>query len=379
MKNRHPIASWFGAAVLLGGVAVAGTVKTLPIGAPAPDFNLPGVDGRSHSLSEYAPAKLLVIVFTCNHCPTAQYYEERIKAIARDYRDRGVQVVAISPNDPAAVRPDELGYTDLGDTLPEMKIRARDREFNFPYLQAGGEHEAVARAYGPVATPHAFVFDASRRLRYVGRIDDSERIAFVKRRDLRNALDALLAGREPPVTQTKVVGCSTKWSDKRAGVARYWEQLKREPVSVEPVDAAGLKALRANQGAADQPAKFRLVNFWATWCGPCVTEFPDLMTIHRQYRKRAFELVTVAAQYPDERPAVLRFLKQQHASNRNLIFGERDKYALLEAFDPDWSGALPYTVLIDPEGRIVYRHEGALDPLPLKRLIVKELNARQPW
>ena len=107
--------------------------------------------------------------------------------------------------------------------------------------------------------------------------------------------------------------------------------------------------------------------------------FRDRVTGHRKYRKRSFGLVAVAVQYPDERPRVLRFQKQQHASKRNLIFGERHKYALLEAFDPDWSGALPYTVLIDPKGRIVYRHEGALDPLPLKRLIVKELNARQPW
>lgn len=360
------------------GVA-ADAVKTLPLGAKAPDFALPGVDGKTHRLADYADAQLLALVFTCNHCPTAQYYEERLKAIARDYREEDVALVAISPNDPAAVRPDELGYTDLGDSLEDMKIRARDAEFSFPYLLAGGEQEAVAKAYGPVATPHAFVFDAERRLRYAGRIDDSERVQFVKTHDLRNALDALLAGQEPPVMQTKVVGCSTKWSDKRAGVDQFWERVKQEQVAVTPTDAAGLRALRANKPAGDEPAKLRLINFWATWCGPCVTEFPDLMMMNLQYRGRDFELVTVAAHYPDEQPEVLRFLKKQHASNRNLIFGDRDKYALMEAFDSEWSGALPFTLLIDPDGKVVYRREGVIEPLALKRLIVKELNARKPW
>lgn len=375
MKQSLILVGLVAAATALGAAAI----RPLPLGALAPDFDLPGVDGQQHRLADYAAARVLVIVFTCNHCPTAQYYEDRLKAFVTDYRDRGVALVALSPNDPQAVRPDELGYTDLGDTLEEMKIRARDRAFNFPYLLAGGEHEAVAKAYGPVATPHAFVFDAERRLRYVGRIDDAERVAFVTTHDLRHAVDALLAGKEPPVTQTKVVGCSTKWSDKRAGVTEYWERVRREPVGLETVDAAGLRALRANRPAGDAPAKLRLINVWATWCGPCVTEFPELMQIHRMYRNRDFELVTVAAQYPDEQPQVLRFLEQQHASNRNLIFGERDKYALMEALDQEWSGALPFTLLIDAEGKVIHRGEGPFDALNLRRMIVKELNARQPW
>jgi peroxiredoxin len=346
---------------------------TLPLGSSAPDFNLPGVDGRNYSLKDFSNAKLLVVIFTCDHCPTAQYYEERIKKIVSDYKDKGVAVVAIMPNDPKSVRLDELGWTDLSDSFDEMKIRARDKRFNFPYLY-DGDTETVARAYGPVATPHAFVFDAARKLRYVGRIDDSEREQHVKVQDLRRALDALLAGQEPPVTHTKVVGCSIKWAGKVDSVRAYMEKLAAEPVTLAPVDAEGLKALRKNGSG-----KFRLVNFWATWCAPCVAEFHEFVTMNRMYRHRDFEFVSVSVNRPDEDRAVLAFLKKQQASNKNLIFASADRDKLIDAFDPDWQGPVPYTLLISPEGKVVYREVGSIDPLAVKRAIVKAMNERKPW
>lgn len=373
----------FGLTVALGfASATADEIKTLALGAAAPEFSLPGVDGKTYSLKDFAASPILVIVFTCNHCPTAQYYEGRLKQIATDYRDKGVAVVAVSPNDPDAVRPDELGYSDLGDSLAEMKIRAKDADFNFPYLLGGGEFEATSRAYGPTATPHVFVFDTLRKLRFVGRIDDSERERFVRTRDLRNALEALLAGKEPPVTQTRVFGCSTKWSSKRDGVKQYWEKLATEPVTLHPATTEDLRALRRNESAKNDTAKLRLVNFWATWCGPCITEFPDLMAINRMYRQRDFELVTVAAQFSDEQAEVLGFLKKQQASNRNLMLGgspESGRDKPMEAFDSEWTGALPFTVLIDPAGEVLYRKEGTVDPLELKRVILRALNSRKPW
>jgi thiol-disulfide isomerase/thioredoxin len=341
--------------------------ETLPLGAPAPDFNLPGVDGKKHSLKDFKKSDVLVVVFTCNHCPTAQYYEERLQQMAVDYRKKGVALVAINPNDPKSVRLDELGYTDLSDSFEEMKIRAKWKKFNFPYLY-DGDKEVVSRAYGPAATPHAFVFDKKRRLRYVGRVDDSERPEFVKTHDLRDAIDALLAGREVEVKQTKSFGCSIKWAGKEDAVKQYLAKLAAEPVSVELVNAEGLSVLRKNESG-----KVRLINFWATWCGPCITEFPDLITINRMYRHRAFEFVTVAANYPDEKKQVLAFLQKHQSSNRNLLFGETDKYKLMEAFDPKWDGALPYTVLLGPNGEVLYRHRDAIDPLELKRAIVKAL------
>ena len=347
--------------------------ETLPLGSPAPDFSLTGVDGRTYTLKDFAEAKILVVVFTCNHCPTAQYYEERLKQLVTDYKDKDVALVAIMPNDPKSVRLDELGWTDLSDSFAEMKIRATERRFNFPYLD-DGDTESVARAYGPVATPHAFVFDAGRKLRYVGAIDDSERVQHVTRTYLRDALTALLAGQEPPVTKTKVVGCSVKWAGKADSVKAYLEKLAAEPVLLAPADADVLKALRKNQSD-----KFRLVNFWATWCAPCIAEFDELVTINRMYRHRDFELVTVSVNRPDEEKNVLGFLKQKQASGKNLIFASADREKLINAFDPDWQGPVPYTVLIAPDGRILYRETGSIDPLMVKRAIVRALNEKKPW
>src|ERR1700743_2093670 len=139
-------ALFFAAVSLLFQIHADDSVPTLPLGASAPDFNLPGVDGRNWTLKDFADAKILVVVFTCDHCPTAQDYEERIKAIVTDYKSKNVAVVAINPNDPNALRPDELAWSELSDTFPEMKIRSADHHFNFPYLY-DGDTETVAKAY----------------------------------------------------------------------------------------------------------------------------------------------------------------------------------------------------------------------------------------
>lgn len=371
---KPTLVTWLAGLVLMTRLGVAAPAPaTLPLGSPAPDFKLPGVDGREYSLKDFAPAKVLVVVFTCNHCPTAQYYEERIKQLVNDYKEKGVALVAISPNDPKSVRLDELGWSDLSDSFAEMKLRARDRQYNFPYLY-DGDTETASRAYGPVATPHVFVFDAARKLRYVGAFDDSERPQSVKTSYARQALDALLAGQEPSVTKTKVVGCSVKWAGKAEAVQAFLDKLAAEPVTVAPADAAVLKALRKNESG-----KFRLVNFWATWCSPCVAEFHELVTIHRMYRHREFEVVTVSLNRPNEEQAVLAFLRKEQASTKNYLFASTEREALINAFDPEWQGPVPFTVLIAPDGRVLYREVERFDPLALKRLIVQSLNERKPW
>jgi thiol-disulfide isomerase/thioredoxin len=222
----------------------------------------------------------------------------------------------------------------------------------------------------PLQTPSSVLqFLSARILETASQgVEDPERLS-------RDALEALLAGRDPPVTTTKVFGCSVKWADKTAGNDEWREKVRREPVSLTPADAAALKALRANAGTG----KVILINAWATWCGPCVSEFDELLEQNLRFRHRDFELVTLAAQFPDEQPKVLKFLTQHHASTRNLIFGSTDKYALIEALDPAWSGALPHTLLIGPDGKVLYRETGSIDFLALRRAIVPALNAITPW
>jgi peroxiredoxin len=339
----------------------------LAIGSPAPNFELPGVDGAIHKLADYNSSAVLVVVFTCNHCPIAQMYERRISQLAADYKDRGVAVVAIQPNDPKAIRIDELDSSDISDSLEEMRIRAEYKHLTYPYLY-DGETQSVTEAYGPQATPHVFVFDRDRRLRYEGHIDNSYRTELVKTQEARDAIDALLAHRDVAVQHTGVFGCSTKWKEKQAAQLEALRKIESQPVHVDMASAADLKALRANPSG-----KTLLVSFWATWCGSCIHEFPDFEDTFRMYGVRDLELVTVAANLPDEKIGVLRVLEKMHATSRNLLFGSEDTAALQAAFDPDWQSAVPYTVLIAPDGKVLYRKQGSVDMLELRRTILARL------
>ncbi len=338
---------------------------TLAIGAKAPDFSLPGVDGKTYGLKDFASAKVLVVVFSCNHCPTAQAYEDRLIDVCSSYRQKGVGMVMISPNSPKALNLAELGYTDVGDTLAEMKLRAADRKFPFPYIYDGDEQKA-ALAYGPVATPHVFVFDADRRLRYEGRVDSREKPGTGQAEDLRNALDAVLSGKTPAVATTKVFGCSVKWAWKDAYTKQLYGEWAARPVTLEPLDVAGVKALLSNS-----TGKLLLINVWATWCGPCRAEIPDFVRTDRMYRERDFEFVSISVDKMEKRDKALEFLRKNEASNRNFIFSGETVYPLIEAIDPDWKGALPYTIVLEPGGETVLRHQGEIDPVALRKFIVE--------
>jgi len=173
----------------------------MKIGDSAPAFSLPGIDGRTYSLDGMTDKPVLVVVFSCNHCPYVQAYEDRLVAIQRDYAGRGVQLVAINSND-------DVNYPE--DSFEQMVARAKARGFNFPYLRDASQ--ATARAYGATHTPQLFVFDRTRTLRYTGKIDDNwQNPQAVARRYLRDVLEALLADRAPAEPQTHAIGCTIKW------------------------------------------------------------------------------------------------------------------------------------------------------------------------
>lgn len=355
--------------LLTGSIGYAQTIqtepKTLGIGSKAPDFSLPGVDDKTRSLKSFEKARALLVIFSCNHCPTAQAYEDRIIALAKDYKPRGVEVVMISPNATKALNYSELGYSDMGDSFEEMKVRAADKAFNFPYLY-DGDNQKTALAYGPVATPHCFLFDSNRILKYTGRIDGSEKPGSGHGEDIRDAIDAVLSGQPVKNPVTKVFGCSVKWSWKDEYTRKLYKQWAELPVTIEELSVEGIRQLLSNK-----TDKLRLINIWATWCGPCTMEFPDLVIIDRMYRGRPFEFITISADKQAKKGDALKFLKEHQASNKNYIFNKDDVYELIETVGNDWQGAIPFTILIEPGGKIVYKNQGMIDPHQMKKIIVE--------
>jgi thiol-disulfide isomerase/thioredoxin len=342
--------------------------KTLSIGEKAPAFSLKGIDDQIYTLENFKEAKVLVIVFSANHCPTAQAYELRMMELSSRYAAKEMQLVAISSNHPGAVCLEELGYSDLGDSFGEMRIRAQQIGFNFPYLYDGDEQSA-ALAYGAKATPHVFIFDQERKLQYSGRIDDMEDpYQEPTQYDTRNAIDALLSGEEVEVKTTKAFGCSMKWKSKMEWRHTLDERWKEKPVMLENADLEGIKALIHNEGD-----NYRLINVWATWCGPCIIEFPEFVAMQRMYGQRNFEVVSVSTDKESASEKVKAFLVKNQAAFPNYHYVGEDKDVFINAFDPDWQGNLPYTLLVAPGGKVLYRHDGIIDPLEVKQAVVKEL------
>jgi peroxiredoxin len=356
----------------------------LQIGESAPDFELVGTDEEKHTLKDYAGADLLMIAFLSNHCPTSQAVEGRIKKLVKDYKGRGLQLVAINPNDPAALRPDELGYSKYNDSFPEMKRHAKEQDFTFPYLY-DGETQKTSLAYGCLATPHVLLFDKERKLRYQGRLDDSRYAdeSSVTAPDARNAIEALLAGKPVPVEVTKPHGCSTKWIDKRGHVAADNEKWEKGEVDVELIDAKGVAALRKNA-----TNKVRLFNVWATWCGPCVKEFPELVATSRKFGLRDFEFISISLDDPETLGEVKAFLEKRNAivpeklkpslkeegrKGNAYVFNESNTDGLIQALDPEWPGPIPHTLVVAPGGEVIFRHNGIVDGEELRAKILEHM------
>ncbi|MEI6873232.1 MAG: TlpA family protein disulfide reductase, partial [Verrucomicrobiota bacterium] len=246
---------------------------------------------------------------------------------------------------------------------------------------------AVAKAYGCLATPHVFIFDAERKLRYKGQFDDSrfEDASTVKSQDARYAIEALLAGKAVPVETTKPHGCSTKWLGKKELVAQKMEKWDATPVDVALLDVDGAAALRKNG-----TKKVRLFNIWATWCGPCVAEFPELVNASRKFGLRDFEMITISTDAADTLPKVKAFLEKRGAGlspklqasvksegrqTNSYLFEGSDLAAVMKVLDPEWPGAIPHTVLVGTAGESIWRHNGPVNGEELQEKILTHLGA----
>lgn len=339
----------------------------MAIGGAAPDFNLPGVDGKNHKLGDYASAKVFAIVMESDHSPASQLYEGRVKKLYETYKGKGVAVVAISADNPDAIPVDQLAYSDVGDSLDDMKATADYRHIDWPYLY-DGDKQSVASSLGASVTPEIFIFDQARKLQYRGRIDDNINDSVVKSHDAQAAIDALLAGQPVPVATTEPLGTPIAWAADKAGAKALLTRIEAEPVNVTLASADDLGKLRNNP-----TGKYLVVNFWATWCGPCVGEFPDLQDTYRMYRGRDFTFVTVSENDPEEKASVLDFLQKQHATSGNLLFSDSNVYTMQAAFDPNMPGAVPVTFLFSPTGDVLYQQVGDLDTMKLRRSILANL------
>ena len=186
-----------------------------------------------------------------------------------------------------------------------------------------------------------------------------------KKKDTRNAIEALLSGNSVSVPVTKTFGCSIKWDDKQELVKKGFEDWAKELVSIDAIDENCIQKLLKNESG-----KLRLINVWATWCGPCIIEMPDFVSINRMYRGRDFELVTICADKPAKKAKALTTLIRLQVSSTNYIFNSDDIYKLIELVDPKWQGALPYTLLVEPGGKIIYTKQGGVQTMFLKKKIV---------
>ena len=369
---------------LIAGASVAAEIpKVLEIGAGLPPFSLPGIDGKTHTEKDYADAKVLCVIFTCNHCPDSVAAAARTEEIHQEYKGKGVAVIAVNSNNPASLRPDELGYSPYNDSFEEMKPFAESYGWTFSYLY-DGEKQDFATACGAQSTPHVFVFDADRKLRYTGRMDDAGRKKGpVEKSYIRDAFDSILAGKEVAEPVTRSFGCSTKWLFKGDSVTQEQKEWEEKPVTLDDLDEALAKKLRENKSG-----NVRVINFWSTTCGPCVAEFPDLVETYRRFQNRNVDFISISLDPADDKAKVKKFLESRHAAlskrtqpsmeqegrtSNNYIWTGENADKLAEAIHPDWTGALPLTVIISPEGKTLWSSNSELDVVELRAEILKGL------
>lgn len=324
----------------------------LAIGQPAPDFTLADLQGKTHSLKDYR-GKIVVIAYIATQCPISNNYNDRMRAIATEYAGRNVLFLGINSN--------------VTEPLAEVKSHAASHQLNFPILK--DEDHKVADVYGAERTPEMFVIDPAGMLRYHGRIDNSREIAKVNRQDLRQALDEMLAGKPVSAVESKAFGCLIKREQSAKDSKAMGAQAKNFEPKVGTLKAADFKKYKDSA-----KGKVLIINFWATWCGPCVAEFPEFVAIDAKYRDKGVKLVGISAdELADIQPKVVPFIKEQKAMFDILVQDVEDPQEMIDVVDKTWSGVLPATFVFDKQGNTLYSRYGIIDRDQLIAAIEKAL------
>ncbi len=345
----------------------------LAIGAAAPEFELKDLSGQPHSLKSYR-GKPTVVAFISARCPISNLYKDRIKAVADEYSKRGVNFIGINSN--------------ADETVAEVRAHAEENKLSFTILKDEGN--VVADAYAAERTPKVYVIDGEGVLRYRGRIDNSQNIRLVKQNDLRVALDELLAGKTVTAADTQAMGCVIKRVQDLAQskTAKPTPGKATAPATAKP--AASKPAATASSNAINvallKPAAFAgmikasagkvvVVNFWATWCGPCVAEFPEFVKLDNEYKaKGTVRFVHITADdSTDLKTKVIPFLKKQQSQADQFLQDTEDPQEMIDAVFKEWSGVLPATFVYDKTGKMVFHRLGIIDRDVLTAEIEKAL------
>ncbi len=338
---------------VFGSPATAGKFnRKLSVGDQAPDWSgLVGTDDRKHGLKDYKESSVLVIVFSCNHCPVAKMYEDRFVAFSKQYKKKGVSFVAIS----CSLFP--------ADRLEKMKQRAEEKKYPIDYVTDPSQQ--TGRDYGATATPHVFVLDKKRRIAYMGAFDDSMNPKKVERHYVRDAVDALLANKKIEIFETLQFGCAIEYQKKKTG-----------DITLKVVGPKEFKAVLAKQ-----KGKVVVVDFWATWCLPCLKHFPKTLGWSRKYPKKELVVITFSMDDsdPESKEAALTFLKKQNATIINLMSSLGGEEKAMAAFEID-GGAIPHFKIYDRKGKIFKTFGGDPDnPFnhrEIEAALVKALNRK---